>query len=83
MAGAHVRDVRIVIGHANDAADHRRDTPRDAGRVGGVGGAFDGMIAQGLALLPFGPIVRSKSAKMREYSSVQLDGRTKPWSSTG
>jgi hypothetical protein len=35
------------------------------------------------ALLPFGPIVRSNSSRMRRYSSVHESGRTKPWSSTG
>lgn len=83
MVRAHVRDVRLVIRHANDAPDHGRHAPRDAGNGPGVGWRIGSVIGHGLALLPWGPMVRSYRSKMRVYSSVQLDGRTKPWSSTG
>lgn len=83
MVRAHVRDVRLVVGHTNDAPDHGGHTPRDAGNGPGVGWRNGGVIGHGLALLPLGPMVRSYRSKMRVYSSVQLAGRTKPWSSTG
>ncbi len=59
MVRAHVRDVRLVVGHANDAPDHGRHAPRDAGDGPGVGWRIGGVISHGLALLPFGPMVRS------------------------
>ncbi len=83
MVRSHVRDVRLVVRHADDAADHGRHAPRDAGRVPGVGWRNGGAISHGVALLPLGPMVRSYKSKMRVYSSVQLAGRTKPWFSTG
>lgn len=83
MVRAQVRDVRLIIGHANDASEHGRHAPRDAGNGSGVGWRIGGAISHGLALLPLGPMVRSYRSKMRVYSSVQLAGRTNPWSSTG
>ena len=83
MVRADVGHVRLVVRHANDATDHGRHTPRDAGRVPGVGWRNGGVISHGVALLPLGPMVRSYKSKMRVYSSVQLAGRTNPWFSTG
>ena len=92
MVCAHVRDVRLVVRNADDATDDGRHAPRDAGGVGDaccvsdaccVGWRNGGAISHGGALLPFGPMVRSYRSKMRVYSSVQLAGRTNPWSSTG
>lgn len=83
MVRPHVRDVGLVVRHADDAPDHGRHAPRNAGGGSGVGGRNGGAISHGVALLPLGPMVRSNRAKMRVYSSVQLAGRTKPWSSTG
>ncbi len=92
MVRPHVRDVRLVVRYAHDAAEHGSHAPRDAGGVADAFGISDAYsvvrlrrraIGHGLALLPFGPMVRSYKSKMRVYSSVQLDGRTNPWSSTG
>lgn len=83
MVRAHVRDVRLVVRYADDAPNHGRHAPRDAGDGPGVGRLNGGVISHGEALLPLGPMVRSYKSKMRVYSSVQLAGRTNPWSSTG
>ncbi len=83
MVLTHVRDVRLVVGHADDATDHGGHAPRDAGGGPGVSRRIGGVIGHGLALLPMGPMVRSYKSKMRVYSSVQLAGRTNPWFSTG
>lgn len=78
MVRPHVRDVRFVVRHADDATNHGRHAPRDAGGGPGVGWRNGGRIGHGLALLLLGPMVRSNRPKMRVYSSVQLDGRTNP-----
>ena len=78
MMRPHVRDVRLVVWYADNAPDDARHAAGDAENVVGVGGRARGGSGHGLALLPLGPMVRSKCAKMRPYSSVQLDGRTKP-----
>ena len=83
MVRSHVRHVRLVVRHADDATDHGRHAPRDAGGEPGVGWRNSGVISHGLALLPLGPMVRSYKLKMRVYSSVKLAGRTNPWFSTG
>lgn len=59
MVRADVGHVRLVVRHTDDAPDHGRHAPRDAGDGPGVGWRVGGVISHGLALLPFGPMVRS------------------------
>src|SRR5687767_11167630 len=80
MAGLHVRDVPFVVRHTHDA-------PHDHGGASeGLANPREGHCRPD----PFevrasraAPMFRSKSLKIRVYSSVQESGRTNPWSSTG
>lgn len=83
MMRALVREVALVVRHANDASNHGGHAPQCAGECPSARGRRENVRRHGFALVPLGPIVCSNRVKMRVYSSVQLDGRTKPWSSTG
>ncbi len=83
MVCAMMREVSLVVRYADDASDHGGGAPKRAGNDTGAQRWREELRGHGLALDPLGPIVCSNRVKMRVYSSVQLDGRTKPWSSTG
>lgn len=83
MVRALVREVALVVRHTDDASNHGGRAPQRAGDCSSARGWRENVRCHGLALVPLGPMVCSNKVKMRVYSSVQLDGRTKPWSSTG
>ena len=84
MVRRHVREIRGIVRRTNDAPDYRVHSRKyTCSRRHASGFRLPSSGYHCLALLPFGPIVVSKSLKIRPYSSVQLAGRTNPWFSTG
>src|SRR5690349_21364589 len=82
MMLAHVGDVPVVIGGADDRANDAQGAAQPRGKVGSLWRRIH-FAPPVFAAAPRLARCVLNSSKMRRYSSAHDDGRTNPWSSTG